>query len=106
MNPTLTRDITPAERLAMIIAAGVAAFESTLPAYATRSADVEPVEQSPNLRISAERQREICLSCPLPDCVGIGNDQCPIRVEARRQWKRRAQSTRVNAAGLRKRELS
>jgi hypothetical protein len=83
----ITQDITPAERLAMIIAAGVARFESTLPAYAMHSADVEPVEPSPNLAISADRQREICLNCSLPDCVGIGNDQCPIRNEARRQWQ-------------------
>ncbi len=86
---TLTADITPAERLAQIVAAGVAAFEPTLPAYAQRGADDEPIEQYPNLRVSAERQREICLNCPLDDCVGVANDQCPIRVEARRQWKRR-----------------
>jgi hypothetical protein len=86
---TITHNITPAERLAMIVAAGVARFEDTLPAYAQRGADVEPIEQCPNLAISAERQREICLNCPLADCVGIGNDQCPLRVEARRQWKQR-----------------
>jgi hypothetical protein len=89
---THTTDITPAERLAMIIAAGVARFEATLPAYALRSADDEPIEQCPNLRISAERQREICLNCPLADCVGVSNPQCPLRVEARRQWKRRRES--------------
>jgi hypothetical protein len=85
----ITADITPAERLAAIVAAGVARFEAPLPAYATRSVDSEPMEACPNLAISAERQREICLNCPLADCVGIGNDQCPLRVEARRQWKRR-----------------
>jgi len=84
---TITPDITPAEALATIIAAGVARFEATLPAYAQRVADDEPMEACPNLRISAERQRKICLSCPLPDCVGVGNDQCPLRVEARRQWR-------------------
>lgn len=84
---TLTQDITPAERLAAIVAAGVARFESTLPDYAQRAADGEPVEQCPNLRISAERQREICLNCPLADCVGVSQPQCPIRIEARRVWR-------------------
>jgi hypothetical protein len=91
-SATITQDITPAERLAQIVAAGVARFESTLPAYAQRSADVEPMEACPNLVVSADRQREICLSCPLADCVGVGNDQCPIRVEARRLWKQRRES--------------
>jgi hypothetical protein len=86
-SATITQDITPAERLATIVAAGVARFEATLPAYALRSADDEPIEQCPNLRISAERQREICLNCPLDDCVGVGKPQCPIRIEARRQWR-------------------
>jgi hypothetical protein len=89
MNQTITQDIAPAERLAIIIAAGVARFEATLPAYALRSADDEPVEQCPNLAISAERQREICLNCPLDDCVGVANNQCPLRIEARRLWKQR-----------------
>jgi len=89
-SATITADITPAERLAQIIAAGIARFESTLPAYAQRVADVEPVEASPNLAVSAERQRVICLNCPLPDCIGIRNDQCPIRIEARRQWRQHA----------------
>lgn len=83
----LTADISPAERLALIIAAGVARFEATLPAYAQRSADDEPAEQCPNLVVSADRQREICLNCPLADCVGVSQPQCPIRIEARRAWR-------------------
>ena len=94
MNQTITQDITPAERLALIIAAGVARFEASLPAYAQRSASLEPIEANPNLRVSAERQREICLNCPLPDCLGVGNDQCPIRIEARRQWNQRKRGQR------------
>jgi len=89
---THTEHITPAQRLAMIVAAGVARFESALPAYAQRHADDEPMEQCPNLTVSAERQREICLNCSLPDCVGITKPQCPIRIEARRQWKRKGAS--------------
>jgi len=92
MNPTITQDITPAERLAMIVAAGVALFEATLPPLMRERPQAESIEQRPNLVVSADRQREICLNCPLPDCFGIGNDQCLIRVEARRQWKRRRQA--------------
>ena len=92
MNTTITQDITPAERLAMIIAAGVARFEATLPPLMRARPETEAIEQCPNLRISPERQREICLNCPLADCVGVANDQCPIRIEARRQWKRRRES--------------
>jgi hypothetical protein len=78
------------EALAQIISAGVARFEATLPAYAQRSADIGQMDACPNLAIiSAERQREICLNCPLADCVGVANDQCPIRVEARRRWRER-----------------
>jgi hypothetical protein len=88
MNTT-TAGITPAEALAAIINAGVARFEASLPAYARRSADDEPMEVNPNLRISVERQREICLRCEVePDCVGVGDERCPIRIEARRLWRR------------------
>jgi hypothetical protein len=86
MNTHAT-NITPSERLAQIVAAGVARFESTLPAYAQRRADAGEIEQCPNLAISAECQREICLNCSLSDCVGISKPQCPIRIEARRQWR-------------------
>jgi len=89
MIQTITQDITPVERLAMIIAAGVARFEATLPPLMRERPQVEAVEQCPNLRISPERQREICLSCPLADCVGVGQPQCPIRIEARRVWRAR-----------------
>jgi hypothetical protein len=86
---TITPDITPAERLAQIISAGVARYQASLPEYLRQGVDSEAVERVPNLAISAERQREICLNCPLPDCVGVGSPQCPIRIEARRRWKRK-----------------
>ncbi len=89
MTQTIIPDITPAQRLAMIVAAGVARFEATLPPLMRERPQVEAVEQCPNLRVSEDRQREICLNCPLPDCVGVANDQCPIRIEARRIWNQR-----------------
>lgn len=86
-NPNASH--TPIAHLAAIIAVGVAAFESTLPAYAQRTqADCEPTEHCPSLAVSADRQREICLNCPLPDCIGIANPQCPIRIESRKMWRR------------------
>jgi hypothetical protein len=88
-SATITQDITPAERLAMIISAGVARYQASLPEYLRQGVDSEPTEACPNLAISADRQREICLNCPLADCVGVGNPQCPIRIEARRRWKRK-----------------
>jgi len=88
---THTADITPAERLAQIISAGVARFEATLPPLMRERPRAE-AEQCPNLRISADRQREICLNCPPPDCAGVANAQCPIRIEARGKWKDRKSS--------------
>jgi hypothetical protein len=73
----------------MIVAAGVARYQASLPEYLRQGVDSEPLEACPNLVISAAAQREICLNCPLPDCVGVGNPQCPIRIEARRRWKRK-----------------
>jgi hypothetical protein len=84
---THAEHITPAERLAMIISAGVARYQASLPEYLRQGVDSEPTEACPNLAISADRQREICLNCPLADCVGISKPQCPIRIEARRQWR-------------------
>ncbi len=75
--------------LAQIVAAGVARFEASLPAYARQGVESEPIEPSPNLAISADRQREICLNCPLADCVGVANETCPLRIEARRIWKQK-----------------
>ncbi len=90
----ITADITPAQRLVQIVAAGVARFEATLPPLMRERPQVEAVEQCPNLAISDDLQREICLNCPLPDCVGVANDQCPIRIEARRQWNQRKRGER------------
>jgi len=86
---TITADITHAERLAQIVAAGVARFEATLPPLTRERPQVEAVEQCPNLAISDDLQREICLNCPLADCVGVSQPQCPIRIEARRVWRAR-----------------
>jgi hypothetical protein len=83
-------DTNPADALAAIIAAGVARFEATLPEYARRqSVETEPPEIRTHLAVSADRQRELCLNCPLPDCVGVNHLACPIRIESRRVWRER-----------------
>jgi len=89
MIQTITPDISPAERLAQIIAAGVARFEATLPPLMRARPETEAIEQCPNLVVSANRQREICLNCPLADCVDVSQPQCPIRIEARHVWRAR-----------------
>ena len=77
-----------AATLAAIIARGQAAYVESLPDFARDfGADVEPTQ--PNITIADERQRELCLSCALCDCVGIENPRCPIRVEQRRVWRNR-----------------
>jgi len=73
-----------------IVMRGQAAFEATLPDYFKRQ--VEPVEDllpigNVNLTLTDERQREICLNCPLADCVDVTDPRCPIRVEQRRLWR-------------------
>ncbi|HKQ76710.1 MAG TPA: hypothetical protein VJ810_23650 [Blastocatellia bacterium] len=79
----------PAERLAAIIAAGVARFESTLPAYAQRSDEAEAPETRTHISVSEERQIELCLNCPLAECAGIASRDCPIRRESLRVWRER-----------------
>ena len=141
--------MTPSERLAAIVAAGVAAYQARWPDIAREPvADVKPVadaeavtdkteptlekaphraksrkasakpvtnktEQAPrvdrrecaqsdtdcqaadetapvpNIFLSEKRQREICLSCLLDTCVGVERPNCPIRIEQRREWRRR-----------------
>ena len=75
--------------LSTIIANGVAAYRATTPDYAPPLADVvDDVEPTPNIRgVDEDRQRELCLSCPLPDCVGVDHRACPIRQEQLRIWR-------------------
>jgi hypothetical protein len=98
--------ITPADALAAIIAAGVARYQESLPDFAR---DDQPVvtlpdfarplselpEPEPNVSaVDEEGQRELCLSCPLADCLGIESTLCPIRIEqlrARRKQRRQRQ---------------
>lgn len=72
--------------LADIIAAGVAAYESSLPDYARGPvADIEPARV--NLTLREEKQVAICLSCPLAECVDITDRRCPIRIEQNAEWR-------------------
>jgi hypothetical protein len=76
--------------LSNIIAAGVARYRAEQAKYAPPLADVAELETTPNVSaVDEDRQRELCLSCPLSDCVGIENATCPIRAEARRLWRTR-----------------
>lgn len=76
--------------LSSIIAAGVARYQAEQAKYAPPLADVADLESEPNVSaVTEDRQRELCLSCPLSDCVGVESSACPIRIEARRVWKRR-----------------
>ena len=78
-----------------IVTRGQAAFEATLPTYLARQAvensstvvDEFSTERRINITLTDERQREICLNCPLADCVDVTDPRCPIRVEQRRLWR-------------------
>ena len=79
-------------KLAAMIQAGIARYEETVPVSARRPAfPVEPVETRINITIAADRQREICLSCPLNDCVGVESPRCPIRIEQKALWRAKNQ---------------
>ena len=95
---TTTPNQSPADALAAIIAGGVARYVESLPDYArptVRQFFSEPVTDAEyqvefNVsRVDEKRQRELCLSCPLADCVGVEDASCPIRIEARRLWRNR-----------------
>jgi len=95
---TTTPNQTPADILASIIAAGVARYVESLPDFARPGVphfygepvtDEEAAVEFNVSRVTEERQRELCLSCPLSDCVGVENTTCPIHVEARRLWRKR-----------------
>jgi hypothetical protein len=77
-----------AAALAAIIARGQAAYVESLPDFARDfGGDVEP---QPNVSgVDEARQIEICLSCALPDCIGVENAQCPIRQAQRALWRNR-----------------
>lgn len=83
-------DTNPADALAAIIAAGVARYEAMFsPAMPGQSVETEAPEVFRHLRVDADRQRELCLNCPLDDCVGVNHPACPIRIESRRIWRER-----------------
>jgi len=90
--------MTPADALAAIIARGVARYQESLPDYARYEVlpcagepitDEEAQVEFNVSRVTEERQRELCLSCALSDCAGVENAACPIRIEARRLWRKR-----------------
>lgn len=79
--------ISPSERLAALVAAGVARYVESLPIYARGPVtDVEPAQ--PIITLSEERQTRICLSCPLAECVDVTDTRCPLRIEQRAVWRR------------------
>src|SRR5262245_54462441 len=93
-----TPNTSPADILAAIIAAGVARYVESLPDYARPTVpqffaetvtDAEYLVEANVSRVNEERQRELCLSCHLADCVGVESSACPIRIEARRLWRKR-----------------
>lgn len=74
--------------LSTIVAAGVARYRAEQARYAPPLAGVAELETKPNVSaVNEDLQRELCLSCPLSDCVGIENAACPIRIEQRRAWR-------------------
>ncbi len=91
--------MTPADALAAIIARGVARYQESLPDFARDASPLvtlpdfarppaELPEPEPNVSVvDEERQRELCLSCPLADCVGVESRACPIRQEQLRVWR-------------------
>jgi hypothetical protein len=92
-------NLSPADVLAALIARGVARYQESLPDFA-RDAEAfvtlpdfarpkaELPEPEPIITLNEERQRDLCLNCPLADCVGIETEACPIRVEQRAAWRR------------------
>ena len=75
--------------LSNIIAAGVARYRAEQAKYAPPLTSVAELETEPNTSaVTEERQRELCLACPLADCVGVESNACPIRIEARQVWRK------------------
>lgn len=73
--------------LSAIIAVGVAAYQNSLPDYARTPADDDEPTTTNISGVDEDRQREMCLNCPLPDCVGVDHRRCPINVELHRAWR-------------------
>ena len=79
-----------------IVAAGVAAYQASLPDFARDTvpqffaepltAEEAQVEFNTS-RETEERQRELCLTCPLADCIGVEHQACPIHQEACALWR-------------------
>lgn len=40
-----------------------------------------------NIAIRQADQKAICKACPLDDCIGRDNRDCPIQVEQRQRWR-------------------
>jgi len=75
--------------LSNIVAAGVARYQAEQARYAPPlPVGVAELETKPNVSaVDEDRQRELCLSCPLADCVDVTDARCPIRREQLRVWK-------------------
>lgn len=89
--------MTPADALAAMIDRGVARYQASLPEYARDETPVivmpdhalaDAEAPHPVITLDEDRQRELCLSCPLADCVGVESSACPIRIEQRAIWRR------------------
>jgi hypothetical protein len=96
---------SPADQLRAIISAGVARYQASLPDFAREASPVIalpdhalPVSALPRpepiIALNEETQRRLCLNCPLPDCVGVESEACPIRIEQRRAWRERKELPR------------
>jgi len=91
-----THNTKPADSLAAIVARGVARYQASLPEewrqppqfYGEPVTDEEAAVEFNVSRVTEDRQAQICLSCPLSDCVGIEDATCPIRIEARQLWRK------------------
>ena len=77
-----------------IISRGQTAYEATLPDYLRRQE--APEASRVNITMTDERQREICLNCPLADCAGIESPACPIQIEQRRIWREKNRRREVD----------
>jgi len=77
-----------------IISRGQTVYEATLPDYLRRQE--APEASRVNITMTDERQREICLNCPLADCAGIESPACPIQIEQRRIWREKNRRREVD----------
>lgn len=83
--------------LATIVSNGIAAYQASLPEdfrqtpqfFGEPVTDEEAQVEFNVSRVTEKRQLELCLSCALAECVGVEDATCPIRIEARRLWRKR-----------------